>query len=121
MDDNDFTPKGRAQSNWRLLGQSDLSIDATSQKLSHSWLLHILVPISLPTDLANKIKLSIDEALSQFSLPSESSRIEVRIFIAGDIKADQDSNKNWGYFKLEKTGCDAEAGHIIEYYIYLEK
>ena len=118
MDNNDFTPKGHAQPSWRLLGQSVLSIDETSRRSSHSWLLHILVPISLPTDLANKIKLSIDEALSQFSL---SSRIEVRIFIAGDIQADQASNKNWGYFKLEKIGCDTEAGHIIEYYIYLEK
>ena len=122
MEYNDLTLKQHSQTDWHLLGQSGLSIDATSRNLSHSWLLRVLVPISLPTDLVNRIKLSLDETMAHSSL---ASGIEVRIFISTDVQAADTLNKNWGYFKLEKIGAsgatDQNVDHIVEYYLYLEK
>ena len=117
---NNPTSKQYSQTDWHLLGQSKLSIGSTSQTLPQSWLFRILEPLNLPTDLTNKLKLSFDETISQFSAYS---RIKVRLYISKDMKANHSSNKNWGYFKLEKVDTNTEtkknAEHIIEYYLYV--
>lgn len=119
MENNDLTPKQQSQFDWRLLDQSELSNDAASNKLPQNWLCQILEPFNLPTNLANKLKTSLGEAISH------SSRLEVRIYTPKDVQADLSSNKNWGFFKLEKVGTNTKteepAELVIEYYLYLEK
>lgn len=83
----------------------------------------------IPTDISEKIILSIkDTVLRLFetveALPTE-RRIFVTIHISANAKAGSGSNHDWGFFQIERMNASIipeEGGiRLIELYLYLDR
>jgi hypothetical protein len=111
------------ENNWLLLGQLKLSVDSISDETIDHWLSKTFKSFDLPSDLFNRLKASIKEALSRLiTTPDYSHASSINIFISDDTKNDLLSNNYWGFFRLEKVDntLDEETPveHLIDFYLY---
>ncbi len=125
MKHNAYAKKQRSGNDWRLLGRTQFPAGPVSGELVDHWLSETLEPFSLPPDLRDKLRMSLKDELTLLVTASKFSHVAVRIHIPQDVKTHYSSNRNWGFFKLTKTGITSDeetpAEHVIEYYLYLER
>ena len=107
------------------MGRSEFTAGPTFGDLIDQWLLETLEPFSLPPDLLNRLGQSVREVVSRLMTCSDFFSVDVRVHISQDVKSAGTSNRNWGYFKLEKTGFinneESPVAHVLEYYLYFER
>jgi hypothetical protein len=112
--------------NWLPLGQLKLSVDLTFDEAIDNWLSKTFESFDLPSDLFDRLKISIKETISRLNTTSDHSHISsITIYISDEVKADLLSNNYWGFFRLEKVDSKSDEQtsieHIIDFYLYLEK
>jgi hypothetical protein len=110
---------------WQLIGQLQLPIDSMPGQSMEDWLIGTLKPFRLPLDLFNKLKISIEEALSQLDVTPDDDYVPaISIYMSDDVRVAY-LPKNWGFFKIEKVDTPSNkeslGEHVIEYYLYSER
>jgi hypothetical protein len=124
-EDDRLLTEGRVpQAGWLLLGRSELAANIAQSPLPEDWLVQRLATFQPPQELADRIKASLEKVLSQTSVVSGSSRVEVRFYLSKDAQKSRPSKGSWGFFKLVKVcrsgAIDQAVKHVIAYYLYLE-
>jgi hypothetical protein len=109
---------------WQLLGNLTLTEQYSKGGLIQTWLVEILSPLSLNTNLLDKIVTSAQLA-AQYTLQSTSARKIKHIHLLIFTSALHPSNgQTWGFFRIEKIDHLVEENqlpdHAIEFYLYLE-
>ena len=112
--------------NWLLLGQLKLSVDSPSDEAIDRWLSKTFESFDLPSDLFDRLKVSIKKAASRLDTISDRSHTpSINIFVSDDVKTNLLSNNYWGFFRLEKadnaSNNETSVEHVIDFYLYLEK
>jgi hypothetical protein len=105
---NALAKKQRSGNDWRLLGRSQFPAGLVSGEWVDHWLSETLEPFSLPADLRDKLRRSLEDELTPLVTTSNFSHVAVRIHIPQDVKTHYSSNRNWGFFKLTKTGITSD-------------
>ncbi|MFL7869326.1 MAG: hypothetical protein AB8I58_10880 [Anaerolineales bacterium] len=110
---------------WLLIGQLKLPIDSMSGKSIEDWLIGTLEPFRLSPDIFGRLKVSIEEAISQLAVtPDYDYAPSISIYMSDDVRVAH-LPKNWGFFKIEKVDMpsneEALGEYIIEYYLYSER
>ena len=125
MEQRNSSTEKPPRTGWQLIGQLQLPIDSMSDKSVEDWLIGTLEPFRLPSDLLNKLKTSIEGALSQLDVtPGDEYVPSISIYMSDDVRVAH-LPKNWGFFKIEKVDTPSNkeslAEHVIEYYLYSER
>ena len=72
---------------WQLIGQLQLPIDSMSDKSVEDWLIGMLKPFRLPSDLFNKLKMSIEGTLSQLDVTPDDDYVPaISIYMSDDVR-----------------------------------
>lgn len=111
--------------NWRMLGDFELSANSTAGSAINSWLTQLLSPLKLHTDFLNKVLNSAQEAAKravQVAGARVFEHIHLHIFATLDHQIE---GQSWGFFRIEKIEnsiLDSDTpNHMIELYLYLER
>lgn len=110
--------------NWHILGELKLTIEAIAGNTTHAWLTDVLHPLNLHADFLNKILTSAQlatERTVQAASIIKSEHIHLIVFVpSGPIL----QKRNWGFFRVEKientADGNADPEHAIEFYLYME-
>ncbi len=104
------------------MGLSEIT-PSLQNTLTHDWLFRVLAPFQPPPDLADRIKASLEQAISRSSTVDGPWRVEVKFYVSKAARQSPSSG-SWGFFKLEKVRIPGEMNpamiHAIEYYLYPE-
>jgi len=127
MKDIHSSPEPSSAANWKPLGELELhaGAKAVTDGAIQAWLAEVLAPLSLHTDLVNKILRSAREAAARALESSEKAVPYVHIhLLAFAPYSPRTRGQTWGFFRLEKLD-GSEPGqsrpdHSIEFYLYLE-
>jgi hypothetical protein len=114
-----------SQTDWQILGELELPLDADHNDVISTWLNKNLSPLTLQADFINRILKSALAAAANASQPTntalETRHIHLVVFAPPDYKTDA---KTWGFFRIEKLaslgGDKKPLDHSIEFYLYIE-
>lgn len=109
---------------WRILGELELSVGSETNGVVGMWLTEILSPLDLHEEFLNRLLKSAQDATERaFHVKAGVmfEHIHLLIFVPPE-RASRD--KIWGFFRIEKienaTGGITMAAHAIEFYLYVE-
>jgi hypothetical protein len=117
-------PSNSHNSNWQVLGECKLSLDASMDAGLQAWLKENLGSLSLNTDFLDRILRSAQHSATrafQAGVETKFEHIHLRVFTPeGSIS----NEKTWGFFLIEKVGTPVantnRVDHSIEFYLYRE-
>ena len=124
MKDNDSPPEKTLGTDWQILGELKLSIDAGAHSDISIWMAKTLSPLNLHEDFINKILKSARDVVTH-AMQTESGKVPEHLHLSIFVSQDHGSSgRPWGFFRVEKlkgvNTADNDLDHAIEFYLYLE-
>lgn len=124
MNDNDSLPKKAPGTDWQILGELKLSIDASVHSVAGRWVAETLSPLDLQKDFMNKVLKSAQDVVAR-AVQAESVRASEHLHLSIFVSQDQISGgRTWGFFRIEKLegalADENDLDHAIEFYLYPE-
>jgi len=110
---------------WRILGELELTIGEEADGVISAWLTEILNPFRLHADFLNKVLKSAQDAAGR-AMQSENRQLDFEhihllVFLPGTRAS---KGQTWGFFRIEKIESAKQhknpSDHAIEFYLYLE-
>lgn len=109
---------------WQILGELELPVGASVEKVLHAWLTKILHPLNLQMELSIKIIASAQEAVAraiQAEITPKFDHVHLTVFIPSEW---EEKKQAWSFFRLEKIEDmkdeQTDGTHAIEFYLYGE-
>ena len=121
----DPSPNNLSGTDWRILGELELTIDEEADGVISAWLTEILNPFCLHADFLKKVLKSAQDAAGR-ATQSENIHLDLEhshllVFLPGTGAS---KGQTWGFFRIEKfesaTQDKNPSDHAIEFYLYLE-
>lgn len=121
----DPSPNNLSGTDWRILGELELTIGEEADGIISAWVTEILNPLCLHADFLNKVLKSAQDAAER-AMQSENRQLDFEhihllIFFPGTRSS---KRQTWGFFRIEKVGTPKANknpyDHSIEFYLYPE-
>jgi len=109
---------------WKILGEREIQGGSFADDALITWLTEILSPLDLHVDFLNRILFSARDAFArdmqlEIGMKFEQSTLQVYVPLISSA-----FSGTWGFFRIEKnenTAADIRPGHVIAFYLYLER
>ena len=113
-----------SNSDWQILGELELPVDVSVEDTLYAWLIDILHPLYLQTELLNKIIVSAQDAIARAvhaEIVLKLHHMHVTVFVPSKRTVKEQA---WSFFRLEKMedAKDGQVGsdHAVAFYLYGE-
>jgi len=110
---------------WQILGELELPAGPSVEDALTSWLTALLLPLSLQSDLLNKIISSAQEAVVRAihsDIWTSFGHIHLSVFVPYEFTL---YGNTWGFFRIEKIDSPGSnnnhPNHVVELYLYQER
>ena len=111
-------------SNWLLLGDLELSVEANSNDTLDARLKEILKPLDLHTDFLNRILNSAHQTVVRLLRPDAQTNLDHIHLLVFAPSNRTPKKQTWGFFSVERLEDTKEGtvanNHAIEIYLYKE-
>ena len=111
-------------SNWELLGELELLLNADQNAAIHEWLSQTLEPLKLHEEIVRRVETSLQEAAGRALntyMGNKRQYIHLRIHVPLDRTS---KGTTWGFFRVEKNEEAPLDGklpaHATELFLFLE-